>query len=203
MTLHSPLAKLNLTAHITFSAGWLGAIAAFLALAIAGLTGQNPQIVRSMYVGMEVMAWFVIIPFCISALFTGIVQSVTTPWGLFQHYWIVVKLVLTLIATGLLLLHMQPVEYISSITKERMLGADELQSLRIRLIADASLAIFVLLVAIALSVYKPFGRIQFSVGPSRSALRRQTLGFYVILGMIALFIAVVILHLFGISLGHH
>ena len=35
------LRKFVLTAHITFAVGWLGAVAGFLALAIAGLTSQD------------------------------------------------------------------------------------------------------------------------------------------------------------------
>lgn len=116
MTLSPAVSKLNLTAHITFSAGWIGAIAGFLGLAIAGLISQSPQIVRSMYIGMEVIAWFVIIPFCISAFLTGVVQSLTTQWGLFKHYWIVIKLILTIVATVLLMMHLQPISYMASIT---------------------------------------------------------------------------------------
>ncbi len=204
MTLSPVASKLNLTAHITFSAGWIGAIVSFLGLAIAGLIGQDPQLVRSMYIGMELVAWFVIIPFCISSLLTGIIQSVTTPWGLFRHYWILIKLILTVVATFLLMLHMQPVAHMASVASQRSFDTGELQGLRIQLIADASVAIFVLLIAMALSVYKPFGRIQFDASQKViSAARRQSLGFYVILCLIFLFICVVILHLFGISLGHH
>jgi hypothetical protein len=45
-TLGSPLA---LTAHIAASVGWLGAVAGFLALSIAGLTSQDVQTVRAAY----------------------------------------------------------------------------------------------------------------------------------------------------------
>lgn len=38
--------KLALTAHITFSVGWLGAVAGFLALSIAGLVSQDDEMVR-------------------------------------------------------------------------------------------------------------------------------------------------------------
>ena len=51
--------KFVLTAHITFSVGWLGAAAGFLALAIAGLTSQGAQIVRATYLAMELISWFV------------------------------------------------------------------------------------------------------------------------------------------------
>ncbi len=38
MIMPPQLRKLALTVHVTASVGWLGAVAAFLALAIAGLT---------------------------------------------------------------------------------------------------------------------------------------------------------------------
>jgi len=49
------LRKFALTAHVTFSVGWLGAVAGFLALAIAALTSQNAQTVRGTYLAMELM----------------------------------------------------------------------------------------------------------------------------------------------------
>jgi len=42
----SALRKLTLTAHVVFSIGWIGAVAAFLTLSIAGLTSQSPETVR-------------------------------------------------------------------------------------------------------------------------------------------------------------
>ncbi len=47
MTLTPLLRKFTLTTHVTFSVGWLGAVAGFLALAIAGLTSKDIQVVRS------------------------------------------------------------------------------------------------------------------------------------------------------------
>ncbi len=43
------LRKLVLIAHITFSVGWFGAVAAFLVLVITGLTSRDPQMVRAAY----------------------------------------------------------------------------------------------------------------------------------------------------------
>ena len=95
------LRKLALTAHVTSSVGWMGAVACFLALAIAGLTGQQDQAVRGAYLAMKVTTWAVIVPLCLASLLTGLTESLTTPWGLFRHYWVVAKLVLTLLATVL------------------------------------------------------------------------------------------------------
>jgi len=82
------LRKFAFTAHITISIGWLGAVVAYLALAIAGLTSQDAQTVRAAYLSMELIGWFVIVPFSLVALFSGLVQSLGTQWGLFRHYWI-------------------------------------------------------------------------------------------------------------------
>ena len=54
MTMSPGYRKVALTAHVTASVGWLGAVAGFLALAIAGLTSHDPQHVRSAYLAMTV-----------------------------------------------------------------------------------------------------------------------------------------------------
>jgi hypothetical protein len=50
------LRKLVLTSHVTFSVGWLGAVAGFLALSVASLTSQNAEVVRGAYVSMKIAA---------------------------------------------------------------------------------------------------------------------------------------------------
>lgn len=100
MTMTPRLRKFALTAHITFSVGWLGAVVPYLALAIVGLTSHDAQMVRAAYLSMELIGWFVIVPLSLAALLSGLVQSLGTPWGLFRHWWIVVKFLLTTGATG-------------------------------------------------------------------------------------------------------
>jgi hypothetical protein len=63
MTMTPRLRKLTLTAHVTSSVGWLGAVVAYLALAITGLTHPDAQLVRATYLAMELIGWFVIVPF--------------------------------------------------------------------------------------------------------------------------------------------
>jgi hypothetical protein len=107
MTMTTGVRKFALTAHVTSSVGLLGSIAAFLALAIAGLTSQDIKMVRAAYLAMELIARFVIVPLAFASLLTGLIQSLGTPWGLFRHYWVVVKLLLTVFATVVLLVKME------------------------------------------------------------------------------------------------
>lgn len=139
MTLPSRLNKFIFTSHITFSVGWLGAVAVFLSLSITGLASQNNQLVRSAYLAMEISSWFVIVPFGIISLITGVIHAIGTKWGLFKHYWIVVKFFLTVAATILLLLHLQPIKYLAGIAENASFSTEEETSIRIQLIADAGL----------------------------------------------------------------
>ncbi|HEY4654326.1 MAG TPA: hypothetical protein VIH22_07425, partial [Cyclobacteriaceae bacterium] len=125
MTLTPVLRKFALTTHITFSVGWFGAVAGFLALAVAGLTSGDAQIVRSAYLSMELIGWFIIVPACLGALLSGIIQSLGTQWGLFQHYWVLVKLLLTIAATIILLVDMQPIGFIADMVSQRAISNSE------------------------------------------------------------------------------
>lgn len=207
------LRKLGLTVHITSSVGWLGAVAGFLVLAIAGLTGENNLTVRSSYITMELIGWFIIIPFSLAALLTGIVQSLGTTWGLFRHYWIVVKLILTLVAIIILLVHMQPISYMADVASGAALSDSDFSGLRIQLIADAGAALLVLLIITTISVYKPWGRTSFGlskhdeqnkiVAPVRRSRINKPWGLYVLVGLIVFVILTFIfLHLTGVLGGH-
>lgn len=157
MLLNQKLRKLALTLHIAVTVGWFGPIAAFLALAIFGYTSLNDQIVRSSYIGMGILTEYVIIPFSFASISSGIISSVGTNWGLFRHYWVVIKLVLTLAATGILLLHSKPIAYLASIAMENALKENDHTQLRLQLVVNAGAALVVLLITLILGVYKPKG----------------------------------------------
>jgi len=149
--------KFALTAHVISSVGWFGAVVCFMALAIAGATSRDAQTIRAVYIAMDLIYWYVIVPLGLASLLTGLVSSLGTEWGLFRHYWVVVKLLLTIPLTTLLLVHTQPVGYMAGEGLQRILSGADLGGLRIQLAAYAGAALLVLLVATALSVYRPRG----------------------------------------------
>ncbi|WP_234327738.1 hypothetical protein [Streptomyces sp. NRRL F-2664] len=173
MTVFGPrLRNATLTAHVTASLGWFGSVAAFLALALAGWFSAEPQTVRAAYLAMDVVGWFVIVPLSIATLVTGVVQSLGTVWGLMRHYWVIAKLLITVIATALLLVHMQPVGHLAEAATRAALADGELEGMRIQLVADAAAAIVVLLTAAGLSVFKPRGLTRYGI---RRRRREQSL----------------------------
>ena len=169
MSMAPRLRKLALTAHVASSVGWLGAIAGFLALAIAGLTSPDARMVQGAYLAMELTGWWVIVPLSLASLLTGLIQSLGTTWGLFRHYWVLAKLLMASLATLVLLLHMQPIGRLARVAAAATLSAATLRDLRIQLVADAGAALTVLLLATLLSVYKPKGLTRY--GRTRPAQR--------------------------------
>lgn len=153
--------KLALTAHIVSSVGWLGAVAVALALAVLALTSQDADLVRSIYLVLEPIGWFALVPLSIASLLTGLIQSLTTKWGLLRHYWVLTKLAITLVATSVLLTYMQTLGYLADAAKATSSGA-ELAALRSRSpVLHGAAALILLLTAAALSVYKPAGRTRY------------------------------------------
>ncbi|MBA8910261.1 hypothetical protein [Aminobacter ciceronei] len=159
MTPH--IRKFVLTAHITSSVGLIGAIGGFLALSVAGLTSQTAELVRAAYLAMELTAWFVILPLAFVSLLIGIVQSLGTPWGLFRYYWIVAKLLLTVLAIAVLLLQMRLISDMADVAAGTALTAADFWEARMSLVVHAGGGLLVLLVPMVLSVYKPQGRTRY------------------------------------------
>lgn len=159
MIMTSRLRKLALTAHVTVSVGWLGAAAAYLALAVVGLTTQDSEMASAAYRAMEVIGFAIIVPCSVAALLSGLVQSLGTEWGLFRYSWIVTKLSLTVVATAVLLMHVPAVTRMARIAVTASLSSGDFADLRMQLVVHAVGGMLVLLTTTALSVYKPWGRI--------------------------------------------
>lgn len=164
--------RVALTAHVVCSVGWLGAVAVFLALAVSGMASADPQMVRADYLVMESITWFVIVPLCLASVLTGFVSSLGTTLGLFRHYWILIKLLITIPATIILFVHMQPIRLISRIAAERPVTTDD-ASLQIQMLAAAGAALVALLVATAISIYKPRGMTQYGWRKQQERLQSQ------------------------------
>lgn len=155
MTMTPRLRKFALTAHIISSVGWLGAVAGFLALAVAALTSEDAQRVRAAYLAMELTGWFVLAPLSLASLLTGLVQSLGTKWGLFRHYWILAKLLINVLATIILLMYIQTLSYLGDLAADNTSSIDDLRNPSPVIHSVAGLLL--LLLATILSVYKPQG----------------------------------------------
>jgi hypothetical protein len=197
--------KLGIVVHVALSVGWLGAVAAFLALALAGL-GSDQALSRAAFVGMDLIGRWVLVPLSLGALASGIVQSIGTKWGLLRHYWVLVKLLLTVAATAVLLLHQfTAVEEAARVAMQTAVEVSgPLRRFGIQLLADAGLAAVVLAIITVIAIYKPWGLTPFAKAvPAVQAGRQQRWSLRLLVGaIIAFVVAFVTLHLSGRSLHH-
>jgi hypothetical protein len=150
------LRKLTLTVHITLSVGWIGAIAAYMALDIAATIGHDARMLRAAYLAMDSIVRYVIIPLALVSLLTGIVVALGTRWGLFRHYWVVVSLLLTTIATVVLLIEAGTISHYAVIAADPATSGEDLRALPGTLVHSVG-GMLVLLAVLVLNTYKPRG----------------------------------------------
>ena len=158
------LRKLVLAAHVLVAVGWFGVVVAKLILEITAVTTREQGIPRAAYLFMETLDRAVFPPAALSTLLTGIVLSVGTAWGLFQHYWIVAKLALTVavIVTGVVFVGAWTRESAAAVSGPAA-GATtgpDVGSASLLLIGAAVAHLLMLGAATVISVYKPWGRIR-------------------------------------------
>ena len=146
---------------------------------------------------MAVVGRGALLPLSVGALVSGVVQSLGTQWGLFRHYWVLVKLVLTVFATVALFVHQT-----TAIAEAARLAADatapllqggRLRELGMQLLGDSSIAALLLLAITLIAIYKPCG-----------VVGRATRSLKVLLATVtALIVAFIALHLSGHSPHRH
>lgn len=154
MTLSPRLRKAALAVHLTTSVGWIGGVVAYLALGIAALTSGEDSTIRGAWIAMEIIGWFAIVPLAVACLVTGVTMALTTTWGLFRHYWVIISLILTFVALAVLLVHMPDVTAAADFA--RTANGEELAGLGGDL-AHPAIGLVVLLIVQVLNIYKPRG----------------------------------------------
>jgi hypothetical protein len=156
MQMGSGARKLALTAHIIASLGWIGAVAAFIALDVTTVTSDTSTTLRAAYIGMDLMTRWAIVPLAFASFASGLLMSLGTKWGLFRHWWVVITLLLTAIATIVLLVQVPVIDHRADMAADPTTSDLELASMG-NLLPHSVGGTIVLLVITVLNVYKPRG----------------------------------------------
>jgi len=151
-----PLRKLALAIHLTCSVGWIGAVAAYLALDVTVAVSRDPQTVRSAWIAMGLVVAWAIVPLAAASLLTGLVMALGTRWGLFRHWWVLISLMLTIGAALVLLSEASVIGDAAALAARPTTSAAQLLALPPTLPHSLG-GLAVLLVIQVLNVYKPQG----------------------------------------------
>lgn len=170
MTMSRRTRRAVLTIHLTVSIGWIGAVMAYIVLGVAVKTTSDTETIRSAWIAMELIGWYAIAPLALATLISGVTMAAGTPWGLLNHYWVTISLILTSFSVVVLLLHMPDVTATADIA--RAASGDQLLALGSDL-AHPTIGLLVLVTIQVLNIYKPSGLTR--IGQQRrSRARRAT-----------------------------
>ncbi len=150
------LRKFALAVHLTCSVGWLGAVAAYLALDVTVAIGREPRTVQAAWIAMGLVTSSAIVPLAVASLLTGLVMSLGTKWGLFRHWWVLISLVLTVVAGLVLLSEAGLIVRMADIAADPATADETLLDLPATLPHSIGGLVVLLLIQV-LNVYKPQG----------------------------------------------
>lgn len=148
--------RLALSVHVATSVGWLGAVVGFLVVAVAALGMAEPARAVVTYGVLDLLGWQAILPLCAGSVVSGVLQGLGTEWGLLRHWWLVVKLAITAICTGLLLLHLGPLHELATADPVTF-DAAQAHPVAVQLVVQTAAAIGALGFTTWLGVAKPRG----------------------------------------------
>jgi hypothetical protein len=160
--LRRPWRRALLTLHVITSVGWLGLDLGLLTLGITGLVTEDQETRRAAYLVMGVIGDVPLVPVSLGALLSGLALSLGTHWGLARHWWVLVKLVLTVAAFTATILALrgtigEAVALVAGVPTDAMAAVD-LGEVGVALVIAPSVALTIYTTATVLSVFKPWGR---------------------------------------------
>lgn len=144
--------------HIFTSVALLGEVWVLVALDLYATLAADAQLAYAAYRPMLVLVFAGGIPFSLTALVAGIALAVTSRWGLLRHYWVFAKLLLLIAVICLGMLLFQPAAMAAIIEAGSLSSGRQWQQVSI-----VATQLRLLVTATTLSVFKPKGRIMWSL----------------------------------------
>ena len=144
--------------HVVFAVGMLGVEWTMLLVAGLARTTDDTALRHSAYGVMRLLAFAGGIPFGVLSLLTGVLLCLFTPWGLWRHRWIKVKIVLlfaVLVSGGVVVGQLVHRLVAASAPAGDANALPALQNWHMAVVAFQLLA---LAVATFVSVFKPSGK---------------------------------------------
>lgn len=161
-----PVRKSVMVLHAVAGIGWMGVDIALLALLITARTTTNPALVVSGFNAIGIIVPVAVPPLSLLILLTGILQGLGTPWGLVRYWWVLVKLILSLMMTVLVFVSLLPGIREMIVLADTTVSADALRaslgSLPNTLMFPPIVSFLMLGTAAILSIFKPWGRTPWS-----------------------------------------
>jgi hypothetical protein len=158
--------KAVLVLHVVAGIGWMGVDIALLVLLITARTTNDAALVVSGFNAIGMIVPIAVPPLSLSILGTGIILGLGTRWGLVRYWWVLVKLLLSLVMTVLVFVSLIPAVSNMTVLSATTISADavraSLGTLPTMLLFPPIVSFLMLGVAAILSIFKPWHRTPWS-----------------------------------------
>lgn len=152
--------SLLIAIHVISLAAWIGGTLGMLLLGIYLYSAENAAQLTYTLASMEIIDENLLKYPALMTLLTGILLSLWTQWGLVKHYWVIIKLGLTIITI------MIGIFFLNKWTDlDEGMGFASLQdggfhSKWLDIVTTSSINLFFLLFMVFITYYKPFEKIK-------------------------------------------
>ncbi|WP_189225496.1 hypothetical protein [Saccharothrix coeruleofusca] len=163
--------KVWLLLHVAISVGWFGGAYAMLVMGVAATTSAGEPLRPAAYELMHLSDRVIMIPGSLGALVTGLVLALRTKWRVLHHWWVVLKLVLTV--GGMAFAYACVAHNVrTALAATEHDPAADIGALPANVVSGSAVMLVVLFVITLLSVLKPWGRTRWGRAAARDAARR-------------------------------
>jgi hypothetical protein len=155
-----------LVLHVIMGIGWMGVDIALFALLMTARTTDNAALVVSSFNAFGMIVPVAVPPLSLGILATGVTLGLGTRWGLIRYWWVLVKLLLSLVMTALVSLSLLPAISNMAILADTTLSAAAVRAslgeLPTMLMFPPIVSFLMLGTATVLSIFKPWRRTPWS-----------------------------------------
>lgn len=146
-----------LVAHIVSAGAWIGLDVVMAVLVFTAMLTDSTATAATCYQALRLVAVWPLLIASLVCLASGVVLGLGSKYGLVRYWWVAVKLVLNVLLTTLGVVALRP-GVDEAAVYGRLLAAGEATGPVPDLVYPPIVSPLCLLIAVVLSVYKPWGR---------------------------------------------
>jgi hypothetical protein len=151
--------KALLVVHIAAAGTWIGMDIVMGVLVFTAMLTDDPQLAGLTYQALELFAVWPIVAAGLLCLASGVVLGLGSKYGLVRYWWVAVKLVMNIVLCALVVFALRPGVYEVAAYGRELVAGTATAKLQTDIMFPPIVSTTALLIAVVLSVFKPWGRI--------------------------------------------
>jgi hypothetical protein len=152
--------KLTLLVHIAAAGAWLGLDLVLGILIVTGLTSGDATAAAASALSLAAFATWPLVAVGTVTLASGVLLGLGTKYGLVRYWWVLVKLVVNIVLVTLVVVLLWPGIASAAEAGRTALADDTALAVRWNMVFPPIVSSTAVIVAMALAVFKPWGRVR-------------------------------------------